>query len=216
MNLNEFMKIPFEDGLQNFIDRYPILADSSEELSRRYSEENVFGLVRSSSMILTGMIQKKLQGAIEQGLTEEETVKMIRDFSSQLSKQYTSVVFRTNINTAFNHGRQKQAEEFPQFIVGFEFSSSHDSSTRENHMMTDGFRAPSNHEAWNFLTPPLGYQCRCVIRQITRPEAKAKKWLDESGNLIPYHPKIGKNPSLGQLFAIGAKPDTQNFGSRVV
>ncbi len=214
MNLNEFMQIPFEEGIKNFRDRYPILASSTDELMKRYSQEYVFGIVKSTSMIMTKSIQYNLAVALHFEKTTEEILEEIQKQLKLKARAYAETVFRTNLNTAYNAGRQKQAIEFPEFIVGFEFHATHDRDTRHNHFNFDAMRAPANHPAWEVATPPLGFNCRCVIRQITRPEAKEKKWLDGEGNLIPFHPGIGSYFSVPALKSVGAYPDNQFFGRK--
>ena len=216
MELLDFLKIPFDDGLENFIKRYPVLADSAEELRQRYSKENVFGLVRSNSMILTNWLQKYIGKAMEKGLETNQILDFIKESLQERNRIYADTVWRTNLNTAHNAGRQRQAKKYPGFIVGFEFSATKDGSVRNNHKLADGLRAPADHEAWDFFTPPLGYNCRCVIRQITRPEAERKGWLDDQGRLIPWHPKLKDKVSVSALMNLGAGPDLPEFGRRAI
>ncbi len=159
-------------------------------------------------------MQKFIGKAIEKGLPTDKILEDIRDALEEQTKTYADTVWRTNLSTAHNAGRQRQAKEFPDFIVGFEFSATHDSSARKNHLAADGLRAPVEHEVWDFFTPPLGYNCRCVIRQITRPEAERKGWLDDQGRLIAWHPKLKKNVSVASLMGLGAEPDYPEFGRR--
>jgi len=214
MNLNEFIKIPFEDGLKNFTERWPILAASSEELSERYSKESVFGLIRATTETMTKSIQAMMGKALETGEATEKILAGIQARLKQNSRSYAETVFRTNLNTAFNAGRQRQAKEMPEFIVGFEFSATLDPNVRDNHKAFDGLRAPADHPVWKGATPPLGYNCRCTIRQITRPEAKRNGWLDKGGKLKPYHPRLGENFAIDDLPTVGAQADDKNFGSR--
>lgn len=214
MDLLDFLQLPFEEGLMDFIRRYPTLADTAEELRQRYSRENVFGLIRSFSLVLTKKIQDRITQAMEEGLPTKDVLEFIRKKIKDDTQIYADVVWRTNLNTAYNAGRQREAQRNPGFIVGFEFSATKDPDVRKNHLIVDSLRAPMEHEVWDFFTPPLGYNCRCVIRHITISEAARKQWLDKNDKLIPWHPKLGTKVSVANLMAIGAKPDYPEFGRR--
>ncbi|MCB0384073.1 MAG: minor capsid protein [Bdellovibrionales bacterium] len=212
MNLNDFLNVPFEEGIRNFLTRTPVLEGVSGILAQRYSDEKVFGLARATTLFMTQYVQAAIGRSMREGRDTEETIQSIRKALKGVSRSYAQTVYRTNLNTAYNGARKDQATQYPDFIVGFEFSATGDKNTRPNHLAFDGTRAPANHPVWDLATPPLGFNCRCAIRQVTRPEAKRRKWLDAEGGLIPFHPKLGKNFSVGSLRISGAFADTPEFG----
>lgn len=191
-SLPSVLELPFDEGISNLGDRLPILAESAQELSQRYSTENVFGMVRSISETMT----RRAQAHLESNLAKGKSFQDFAEFAESLKetgfdRSYAKTVYRTNLNTSYSEARQRAAEKpaLKDFIVGFEFLSQDDGDVRDNHQAAHEFRAPKEDPAWDGLSPPLGYNCRCAIRTISRVEAQRKGWLDNDGNLKRHEPR---------------------------
>lgn len=192
--------VTFEEGLNNLVQRDPILADSAEELRQRYSEEQVFGGVfLPAFQSIVGEVRDKIADGLEEGLSPSEIEQKVKEKIPDLSSAYTEVVFRTNVNTAYTDGRIAQAQKFTGFIVGFEFSPVGDENTRPEHEILRGLRADQEDRIWRLVKSPLDYNCRCMLIQITRPEITDEEAYGEDGLLRRYHPKLGYDFSEGSL-----------------
>ena len=214
MLLNEFINLPFQEGIADLYGRNPIFEDNWIELSKRYSEEQVFGIVRSIDEHTTDIVNIALARSLKEGRPKSEFIDWFtkQENIREATRAYADTVYRTNLVTAYNSGRTRQARRMPGFIVGFEYLSTRDSSQRRNHGMLHGLRAPTDSPYWNIFHPPLGYNCRCVIKPITRPEAERNNWLNEDGRLRPWHPKMGDSVTVQRLVSAGAGPDYPSFG----
>ena len=215
----KFFKIPFLSALKDMLSRDPLLEGNYLELSQKYSKERVFGLVRSISLQMTKSIQDLVSETIEKGMSPSVAMMWIQKELAEDSAIYAENVFRTNMATAYNAGRFKQSADLGKNIVaGLEFHATGgqrgDGNTRKNHALCHGLRAPVDSPLWDFFSPPLGYQCRCGVREISTTEADVKGWLDKSGNLISYHPILGNNVNIQSLQGISAGPDYETFGGR--
>jgi len=225
MDLKEYMKLPFVEGIKALIEKEDILADTWQELAARYSKGNVFGLIKAANLYQTKVVRTALQTAMEMGIKGKVFDDFVMKEIKGATRGYTENVFRTNLSTAVHGGMDRQAKRFRSFIVGFEFMSTGgehktslgtgwgDGSTRENHAKADGLRASQDSPIWSLFWPPLGYRCRCTIRHITKTEAENKGWLDDSGQLKTYHPKIFEPVTVNKIIGHGAHPD-QGFGRR--
>ncbi|RMG33084.1 MAG: hypothetical protein D6732_12495 [Methanobacteriota archaeon] len=192
MELNEFLDLPFEEAIQNFITRNPVLETDPEELRQRYADEHVFGAVYATTQNMLEEIQNRIAKGFAEGKSTSEIEEEISEAGENFASWYSEVVFRTNMNTAYTEGQIEQAKKFDDFIVGLEFTTSGDANVRPEHRILEGMRAPVDDPIWRIFKTPLDYNCRCSLVQITRPEAE--RWnnaFDLSGKLRRFHPKIG-------------------------
>jgi len=190
--LNKIRGLGFEEGIQNLAQRDAIVAESAQELSQMYTEENVFGGVFIPAWeSIVESVQKKIAGGLAEGLSPSEVEANIKDEIPDLAAAYTETVFRTNVNTAYTEGRIEQAKKFDGFVVGFEFSPVGDVDTRPEHESLRGLRADQEDRIWRLLKTPIDYNCRCMLITITRPEITDKEAFDAGGRLRRFHPDLG-------------------------
>ena len=127
---------------------------------------------------------------------------------SQIGPAHLETVYRTNVQRAFSAGHESLAshpvvqEVFPYQ----EFIAVHDARVRSDHLAleTSGLSGTNVYRrddpVWDYITPPLHYNCRCGINLLTLEEAanrgveEARRWL-RTGQ-PPLHPewKNGKVP----------------------
>lgn len=153
-------RLIFEEAIDSLVRAEPRLAESSEELSRMYSTENVFGMVRSMDLILTKRVQEALGSIMRRGEGIEDASKVMREIGP-FTKSYADNVYRTNLSTNYTLGRRQQAEDedVQKVVPAFRFTTHYDDGRiRPNHHAADGFIAATNDPAWRIYSPPLGFQ----------------------------------------------------------
>lgn len=113
-----------------------------------------------------------------------------------------ATVFRTNIMSALNRGRDamfERAEDPAQAsdpIVAYQYSAVMDAATRRTHAAMDGKTFAANDPIWLRWKPPAGYSCRCVRIPILASQAgrMAADALDTAAPTIggePVEPDAG-------------------------
>lgn len=90
-----------------------------------------------------------------------------------LPEHYLSLVFRTNIQSAYAQGRYKQQQDYKHARPYLMYSAVDDSRVRPNHLALDGIIRHIDDPFWDTHTPTLGFNCRCST--ISLRESKAKK-----------------------------------------
>ncbi len=90
---------------------------------------------------------------------------------------YSETIYRTNLNTAYNAGRIRQAQDpaIAAFHPAFRYDAISDSDVRrgrpednnENHLALDGVIAATNHPFWSVYSPPNGFNCRCSLQMLS-------------------------------------------------
>jgi SPP1 gp7 family putative phage head morphogenesis protein len=190
-------RVTFREALDNFVARTPVvLKDAAERtaqaISDAYSSGNVVGFVRSAEDAVTEKAQQVISRAIEQGSTEVqvgrnlvEQVEAIRELAEPWSEAYARMAFRTNVNTAVTAGRFRQVQDpdVRDLMPAFQFQAISDSDVRHNHAAADGLIFSVANPVWNFLAPPLGYNCRCTIRPVSVMQLRRQGRINEDGTI---------------------------------
>jgi SPP1 gp7 family putative phage head morphogenesis protein len=119
-------------------------------------------------------VLESLADATASGATFEEWKAEIQDSGLTLKDGHLKTVWRTNIFDAFNGARYEQfredEEEFP-FLM---FEAVDSPTTRPNHKANDGLVMRANDPRWEGRTPMLGFNCRCILLNLTAEEAKTR------------------------------------------
>jgi SPP1 gp7 family putative phage head morphogenesis protein len=185
--------IPFEEAVEDILSREPRLARSSEEVARMYSSQRVFAMARSVELRLTERVQQAvadlIKGKRTSGKTENEILRMAAEESHDWTRAYAATVYRTNAATAYNNGRFAQAkdEDVREVIPAMQFTAILDDRTRPNHRAAHGLIAPTDDPIWNWIAPPIGFQCRCSADFVSVYELE-RRGLIQNGRVVRYVP----------------------------
>jgi SPP1 gp7 family putative phage head morphogenesis protein len=216
-------KISAEDAIADLVEREPRLAVGAEEVRRVYDEEHGFALARSTSITLTERIRDLLVSAQRRGDAPGDVVADILDLADADVRQsipflesYAETVYRTNMSSAYAAGRFRMALSedgaVSDVIRAFRFTATGDADTRDNHAAADGFIAEVTDNAWNFMSPPFGYNCRCALELVDRFELDRLGRLDELGRLVSENPPRGAHPDEGFRPSGFGRPDRAIYG----
>lgn len=209
-------RVTFHEAGEDMVARAPVtIKDAAQRTWQRiaqlYSEDHVAGFVRSAEDAVTERVQKLIAKAIDEGITEAETGKLIKMSVDEIrtetkawTESYARMVFRTNLNTAVTAGQFKQAQD-PDILAvvpAKQFDAVGDNDTRPNHQAADGLIFKVTNRIWNEIAPPLGYGCRCRVRSVSVPELRRMGRLDENGD-VKESPGIPKGAYPDQGFRSG-------------
>lgn len=212
-------KVTLRVAVQDMINRTPKTLRTAAErtaqaIAALYSKGTVAAFVRSAEASVTKAAQAFIAEALRKGMSEGEAgrklamkINEIRKRSKEWSEAYARMVFRTNANTAVTAGRFRQAQDqdIKALMPAFVFDSVSDSDCRPNHRAADGMILRVDNVAWNKLAPPLGYNCRCQVRHLSKYELKAMGRLDRNGNV--KESRIPQAAHADPGFRHGGRPD---------
>lgn len=111
--------------------------------------------------------------AIALGTTFDEFKKDVAENGIKLNSNYLDNVFRTNIQTAYSHGRWEQQQRNKESRPYLMYSAINDSRVRPSHLALNGIIRHIDDPFWLTHYPPWSFRCRCSAIAIT--EAQAKK-----------------------------------------
>lgn len=178
-------RVEFREVLEDLVRREPRLAESRDgvplwrQVAELYQSGHNFALARAADLALTEQVREFLRGGIEQGFPRasiQDAIARIGDFS----RSYAETVYRTNLNTAFTAGRFQQVREpgVREVIGAFGFEAVLDGDVRENHRAAHGLIASPDDTVWETLSPPLGFNCRCSVRMVSRFELERRGLIE--------------------------------------
>jgi len=110
--------------------------------------------------------------AIADGSTFEDFKKLVAENEIKLSEPYLKNVFRTNIQTAYSHGRWQQQQRNRDKRPYLMYSAIDDSRVRPSHLALNRIIRHIDDPFWLMYYPPWGFMCRCTVIALTEKQAE--------------------------------------------
>ena len=110
--------------------------------------------------------------AIADGSTFEDFKKVVAKNEIKLSEPYLKNVFRSNIQTAYSHGRWQQQQRNRDKRPYLMYSAIDDSRVRPSHLALNRIIRHIDDPFWLMYYPPWGFMCRCTVIALTEKQAE--------------------------------------------
>ena len=115
---------------------------------------------------------KSLNKTLAEGGTFNDFQKLVEENEIVLSKHYLKNVFRTNIQTAYGHGRWQQQQKNKAKRPYLMYSAIDDTRVRPSHLALNRIIRHIDDPFWLLYYPPWSFMCRCTVIALTEKEAK--------------------------------------------
>lgn len=179
---------PYDEVLAGAQRRVPILSDAFYNQIPRQMRNYAFTVSSIERVTEVQDILDSLNRAVEEGQSFAQWQSSVNtDDFKKLSDNRKELVFRMHGQTAYNQGHLQVGLENPELVPWLKYQAIGDDRTRPNHLANDGVTRPVNDPFWDSNTPPLGYNCRCFLLNVTAEETDRER-------LTP--PKKLENPDL--------------------
>lgn len=174
--------VTFLEALRFAHERKIVLPDEfySMDLKTRQLATTV-GFLSSIEQVET--VIKAVNKSIADGSTYNDFKKLVAENEIVLSDRYLKNVFRTNIQTAYGHGRWQQHQRNKDKRPYLMYSAIDDSRVRPSHLELNRIIRHIDDPFWLLYYPPWGFMCRCTVIALT--EAQAKKYGITSDDDLP-------------------------------
>lgn len=162
--------VTFLEALQYAVSRNVVLPDEfySMDINTRQMASTVSFLAGIDQI---ESVMKAVNKALASGSTFADFKKEVADSGITLSNAHLDNVFRTNIQTAYAHGKYQQQQRNKANRPYLMYSAINDSRVRPSHLALDKVIRPIDDPFWNTHYVPLGYRCRCTIIALTEKQA---------------------------------------------
>ncbi len=192
----------FEEAVDYFKGRIPVTAEVFYRIAEQYR-----GLAFTVSGYTKAQILKRfydeILAALEDGNTFSEFRKNMNDFLKAegyegLDPLQADLIFRTNIQTAYNVGHYEQMTDpgIMKLRPFWQYDAVNDAHTRPSHLAMDGKVFPADSPVWNTWFPPNGFRCRCTVRTLSKRQVEARGLtVEEEFPAIAPDPHFDTNPA---------------------
>lgn len=208
----EMQPVTFLEALRFAHSRKVVLPDEfySLDLKTRQLATTV-GFLSSIEQIQTvvGVVNK----AIADGSTFNDFKKLIVENEIILSDAYLKNVFRTNIQTAYGHGRWQQQQKNKAKRPYLMYSAIDDTRVRPSHLVLNRIIRHIDDPFWLLYYPPWGFMCRCTVIALTEKEAK-KLGITSDEDLPQVAEEMGWSTSpltFGEMQSVVDQKITDSF-----
>lgn len=144
-----------------------------------------------SSLEQIETVIKAVNKSIADGGTFKDFQKLIEESEIILPKHYLDNVFRTNIQSAYGHGRWQQQQRNKVKRSYLMYSAINDSRVRPAHLALNRIVLPIDHPFWLTHYPPLGFRCFLPDTKIDGASHGAIKRF-YSGKIVELVTKSGR------------------------
>lgn len=182
--------VTFLEALQYAHSKKVVLPDEfySMDLKTRQMATTVSFL---SSLEQAESVIKSLNKTLASGGTFNDFQKLVAESEIVLPKHYLDNVFRTNIQSAYGHGRWQQQQRNKDKRQYLMYSAINDSRVRPAHLALNRIVLPIDHPFWLTHYPPLGFRCFLPETKIDGASHGAIKRF-YSGKIVELVTKSGR------------------------
>ena len=208
----------FEEAVEYFRGRIPVSADVFYSIAEQYR-----GLAFTVSGYTKAQILKRfydeILAALEDGNTLSEFRSRMNAFLQAegyegLDPLQADLIFRTNIQTAYNAGHYEQMTDpsVMKLRPYWQYDAVLDFHTRPSHLAMDGKVFPADHPVWDVWFPPNGFRCRCAVRTLSKRQVEARGLtVEDKFPAIAPDPHFGTNPAKVKF-----EPDLKGYPDALV
>lgn len=162
--------LTFLEAIQFAVSRKILLSDDfySLDLNTRQMATTVSFL---SGIEQIETVIKSANKVLVDGGTFNDFKKLVAENEIILSEPYLKNVFRTNIQTAYGHGRWQQQQRNKANRPYLMYVSINDSRVRPSHLALNRIIRHIDDPFWLKYYAPWGYMCRCAVIALTEEQA---------------------------------------------
>ena len=193
----------FEEAVKYFKERVPVSASVFYRIAEKYR-----GLAFTVGGYTKAQILKRfydeILAALEDGNTLSEFRSRMNEFLTSegyegLDPLQADLIFRTNIQTAYNVGHYEQMTDpgVMKLRPYWQYDAVNDAHTRPSHLAMDGRVFPADSAVWDSWFPPNGFRCRCTVKTLSKRQVEARGLKVEQsapGGVMP-DPHFSTNPA---------------------
>lgn len=164
---------------------------------QREAHAKAFTVAKLARLDILQDIRNAVEKALKEGQTEAWFRKELEDTLRKAgSKRRLQTIYRTNLQTAYMAGRQRQFDAEQARAPFVQYLAVRDSRTRPAHAALHGRAFRLDDPAWSVVSPPNGFSCRCRARNLSQRELDARGLTVENDARIEERERPNAPPGL--------------------
>lgn len=161
--------VPFLEAMQYAQLKKIVLPDEFYSLDLRTRQyASTVSFLTSLEQINT--VMHAVNKSIADGSTFNDFQKLVAESEIILPESYLDNVFRTNIQSAYAHGRWQQQQRNKAARPYLMYSAIDDSRVRPSHLAMNRIIRHIDDPFWLIWYPPNGFRCRCTVIALTEKQ----------------------------------------------
>lgn len=172
--------ITFEEAVDYFKRRIPVSATVFYTIAEEY-RSLAFTVSGYTKAQILKRFYDELLAALEEGSTLQKFKESMSDFLEAegyegLSPVHAELIFRTNIQTAYNVGHYRRMTDpaVKKLRPYWRYDAVDDARTRPTHLEMNGRVFPADSPVWDVWFPPNGFKCRCTVTALSRRQVEQR------------------------------------------
>lgn len=162
-----------------FLKKKKPLAEAEYKTLDDGSRAKAFTVSGYTSLEVLQKFLDELADACEVGKTKNDFMETMNDFLARngyegINPFRADVIFRTNMQTAYNAGHYKSMTDpaTKKLRPYWKYVTAGDGEVRESHAMMEGRIYAADDPIWNIWYPPNGFRCRCSVVSLTKSQVE--------------------------------------------
>lgn len=168
----------FKEAVEFLKKKTPLTAAEYKMLSDE-CRAKAFTVSGYTSLEVLQKFLDELTDACENGKTKKDFMESMNDFLERngyegLNPFHADVIFRTNMQTAYNAGHYKSMTNPTTMKLRpfWKYVTAGDGEVRKSHAMMEGRIYAADDPIWNVWYPPNGFRCRCSVVSLTKSQVE--------------------------------------------
>lgn len=189
----------FAEAVEFLKRKTPLSAELYEALGDA-CRAKAFSVAGYTSLELLQKFLEALTKAVEKGMTkeafQEEMNRFLEDQGYKgLNPWRADVIFRTNLQTAYNAGHYKAMTDdtVKKLRPYWQYKTAADGHVRESHAVMEGRVYRAEDPIWDVWYPPNGFRCRCMVVSLSPAQVEAR------GLRVEREPPVELDLETGEL-----------------
>lgn len=189
----------FAEAVEFLKRKTPLSAELYEALGDA-CRAKAFSVAGYTSLELLQKFLEALTKAVEKGMTKEAFQEEMNCFLEDqgykgLNPWRADVIFRTNLQTAYNAGHYKAMTDdtVKKLRPYWQYKTAADGHVRESHAVMEGRVYRAEDPIWDVWYPPNGFRCRCMVVSLSPAQVEAR------GLRVEREPPVELDLETGEL-----------------
>lgn len=168
----------FKEAVRFLKRKTPLMASEYKSLNEE-SRAKAFTVSGYTSLEVLQKFLDELTVACENGKTKKDFMEAMKDFLERngykgLNPFNADVIFRTNMQAAYNAGHYKSMTDptTKKLRPFWKYVTAGDREVRESHSLMEGKIYAADDPIWNIWYPPNGFRCRCSVVSLTKSQVE--------------------------------------------